>query len=78
MPGNNCYAHGAIEPLPMDMLDAMSVHAKMSLTHSIVTHILKHVNNMGSSASGIGNNKSVVYFLDKHMRRIGGLSVPAY
>ena len=61
MPGNNCYAHGATEPLPMDMLDAMSVHAKMSLTHSIVTHILKHVNNMGSSASGIGNNKSVVY-----------------
>ena len=22
MPGNNCFAHGAIEPLPMDILDA--------------------------------------------------------
>ena len=61
MPGNSCFAHGAIEPLPMDILDAMSVHAKMSLTHSIVTHILKHVNNMGSSTSSGGSNKNVVY-----------------
>ena len=61
MPGNNCFAYAAIEPLPMDMLDAMSVHAKMSLTHSIVTHILKHVNNMGSSSSGIGSTKSGSY-----------------
>ena len=61
MPGNNCFAHGATEPLPMDMLDAMSVHAKMSLTHSIVTHISKHVNNMGSSNSGSGGAKNLVY-----------------
>ena len=58
MPGNNCFAHGAAEPLPMDVLDAMSVHAKMSLTHSIVTHIIRHVNQMGSSA---GNAKNMVF-----------------
>ena len=33
-----------IQPLPMDILDSLSVHSKMSLIHSIVTHILKQVN----------------------------------
>ena len=65
MPGNNCFAHGATEPLPMDTLDSMSVHAKMSLTHSIVTHVVKHVNQMSSSTGagggGSGISKSNVF-----------------
>ena len=37
-----------IQPLPMDILDSLSVHSKMSLIHSIVTHILKQVRHRGS------------------------------
>lgn len=45
MPGKNCTAYSPTEPLSMDILDAMSVHAKMSLTHSIVNHMSKQVSN---------------------------------
>ena len=43
MPGTNCVAANPVQPLPMDLLDSLSVHSKMSLIHSIVTHILKQV-----------------------------------
>ncbi|TRY72734.1 hypothetical protein TCAL_11188 [Tigriopus californicus] len=43
MPGRNCLANGATEPLSMDILDALSVHSKMSLIHSIVTFIGKQI-----------------------------------
>jgi mediator of RNA polymerase II transcription subunit 23 len=41
MPGNNCSAGGPTAPLSMDILDALTVHAKMSLIHNIVTHVIK-------------------------------------
>ena len=50
MPGTNCMAANPVQPLPMELLDSLSVHSKMSLIHSIVTHILKqvrrHINTM--------------------------------
>ena len=40
IPGSiNLKACGAIVPLSMELLDHMSVHAKMSLTHSISSHM---------------------------------------
>ena len=45
MPGSNCVAAAPVQPLPMELLDSLSVHAKMSLIHSIVTHILKQVSD---------------------------------
>ncbi|XP_040568431.2 LOW QUALITY PROTEIN: mediator of RNA polymerase II transcription subunit 23 [Lepeophtheirus salmonis] len=39
-----------IEPLPMETLDCLSVHVKMSLIHSIVTHIQKQVSNKTNTA----------------------------
>ena len=46
MPGTNCLAANPVQPLPMDLLDSLSVHSKMSLIHSIVTHILKQVSRL--------------------------------
>ena len=43
MPGANCVAASPVQPLPMELLDSLSVHSKMSLLHSIVSHILKQV-----------------------------------
>ena len=43
MPGINCFAYAPTAPLSMDILDAMSVHAKMRVTHSIVNAINKHI-----------------------------------
>ena len=59
MPGTKCVAAPPVTPLPMEVnfcflqnrssdrfiqvLDSLSVHSKMSLIHSIVTHILKQV-----------------------------------
>ena len=47
MPGSNCVAAAPVQPLPMELLDSLSVHSKMSLIHSIVTNILKQVNHHG-------------------------------
>ncbi|KAI5729263.1 hypothetical protein M8J76_000799 [Diaphorina citri] len=38
---NPALAHGPTVPLSMHILDALTVHAKMSLIHSIVTHVIK-------------------------------------
>ncbi len=43
LPGPRCFAAAPTEPLPMALLDSMSVHTKISLVHGIVQHILKHV-----------------------------------
>jgi len=43
MPGTNCVSALPCPPIHMQVLDSLSVHAKMSLIHSIVTHILKQV-----------------------------------
>ena len=43
-------ATGLIEPLSMNMLDSLSVHAKMSLIHHIVTHINKQITTKSSVA----------------------------
>ena len=58
MPGTKCVAAPPVTPLSMEVgfyllgvdgehflqvLDSLSVHSKMSLIHSIVTHILKQV-----------------------------------
>jgi len=50
MPGTACVAAGPTAPLPMDLLDSLSVHSKMSLIHSIVTHIIKQVPTKSSVA----------------------------
>ena len=49
MPGTNCVAANPVQPLPMELLDSLSVHSKMSLIHSIVTHILKQVRMVHSN-----------------------------
>ncbi|XP_011947079.1 PREDICTED: mediator of RNA polymerase II transcription subunit 23 isoform X5 [Cercocebus atys] len=41
LPGTNCMASGSITPLPMNLLDSLTVHAKMSLIHSIATRVIK-------------------------------------
>ncbi|GAB6022180.1 Mediator of RNA polymerase II transcription subunit 23 [Chamberlinius hualienensis] len=41
LPGTNCFANGPTQPLSMNVLDSLTVHAKMSLIHNIVTHIVK-------------------------------------
>lgn len=41
MPGANCMANGPTQPLSMNVLDSLTVHAKMSLIHNIVTHVIK-------------------------------------
>ncbi len=50
MPGKNCSALAPTLPMPMDVLDAMSVHAKMSVTHSIVAIISKHITSKTAHA----------------------------
>lgn len=45
-PGFNCVSSSPVQPLPMELLDSLSVHSKMSLIHSIVTHILKQVTQL--------------------------------
>ncbi|XP_043213331.1 mediator of RNA polymerase II transcription subunit 23-like isoform X1 [Amphibalanus amphitrite] len=39
MPGTNCTASAPTQPLSMAMLDSLTIHAKMSLIHSISHHI---------------------------------------
>uniref|UniRef100_A0A673KK54 Mediator of RNA polymerase II transcription subunit 23 n=1 Tax=Sinocyclocheilus rhinocerous TaxID=307959 RepID=A0A673KK54_9TELE len=41
LPGTNCMASGSVTPLPMNLLDSLTVHAKMSLIHSIATRVIK-------------------------------------
>ncbi|CAB1340254.1 unnamed protein product [Coregonus sp. 'balchen'] len=41
LPGTNCTASGSVTPLPMNLLDSLTVHAKMSLIHSIATRVIK-------------------------------------
>uniref|UniRef100_W5KU24 Mediator of RNA polymerase II transcription subunit 23 n=1 Tax=Astyanax mexicanus TaxID=7994 RepID=W5KU24_ASTMX len=41
LPGTNCIACGSVTPLPMNLLDSLTVHAKMSLIHSIATRVIK-------------------------------------
>ncbi|KAG8510882.1 Mediator of RNA polymerase II transcription subunit 23, partial [Galemys pyrenaicus] len=41
LPGTSCNASGSITPLPMNLLDSLTVHAKMSLIHSIATRVIK-------------------------------------
>ena len=49
MAGSNIQAFAATNPLSMDLLDMMSVHSKMSLTHSIVTSMCKQVSTIVQS-----------------------------
>uniref|UniRef100_A0A8C1XQ15 Mediator of RNA polymerase II transcription subunit 23 n=1 Tax=Cyprinus carpio TaxID=7962 RepID=A0A8C1XQ15_CYPCA len=41
LPGTNCMASGSVTPLPMNLLDSLTVHTKMSLIHSIATRVIK-------------------------------------
>ena len=41
MPGLNCVALGSTTPLSMTLLDALTIHVKMSLLHNIGQHISK-------------------------------------
>ncbi|XP_036269374.1 mediator of RNA polymerase II transcription subunit 23 isoform X7 [Pipistrellus kuhlii] len=41
LPGTSCLASASITPLPMNLLDSLTVHAKMSLIHSIATRVIK-------------------------------------
>ncbi|KAG1666788.1 Mediator of RNA polymerase II transcription subunit 23 [Nymphon striatum] len=49
MPGN-CMAGGPTQPLSVEMLDSLTVHAKMSLIHNIVTQIIKLAQTKSSLA----------------------------
>ncbi|XP_013404828.1 mediator of RNA polymerase II transcription subunit 23 [Lingula anatina] len=49
LPGN-ITASAPSEPLPMDKLDSLTVHAKMSLIHSIVTRVIKHAHTKNTVA----------------------------
>lgn len=40
-------------PLSMVTLDSLTVHAKMSLIHSIVSHIMKQAQNKNTAAASI-------------------------
>uniref|UniRef100_A0A8C5NER4 Mediator of RNA polymerase II transcription subunit 23 n=1 Tax=Gouania willdenowi TaxID=441366 RepID=A0A8C5NER4_GOUWI len=50
LPGTNCMASGTVTPLPMNLLDSLSVHAKMSLIHSIATRVIKLAHSKSSNA----------------------------
>uniref|UniRef100_T1J7Z5 Mediator of RNA polymerase II transcription subunit 23 n=1 Tax=Strigamia maritima TaxID=126957 RepID=T1J7Z5_STRMM len=50
MPGPNCFANGPTQPLSMSFLDSLTVHAKMSLIHNIVTHVVKLAQTKSSLA----------------------------
>jgi mediator of RNA polymerase II transcription subunit 23 len=39
--GSQCLASGPTQPLSMALLDSLTVHAKMSLIHGIVTKVVK-------------------------------------
>ncbi|KAK7906948.1 hypothetical protein WMY93_015560 [Mugilogobius chulae] len=41
LPGTKCMASGSVSPLAMHLLDSLTVHAKMSLIHSIATRVIK-------------------------------------
>lgn len=41
LPVANSMANGPTTPLSMAVLDSLTVHSKMSLIHSIVTHVIK-------------------------------------
>uniref|UniRef100_UPI00358E3817 mediator of RNA polymerase II transcription subunit 23 isoform X2 n=1 Tax=Myxine glutinosa TaxID=7769 RepID=UPI00358E3817 len=41
LPGSSSMASGSTTPLPMNLLDSLTVHAKMSLIHSIATRVIK-------------------------------------
>lgn len=44
---NAALANGPITPLSMSVLDSLTVHAKMSLIHSIVSHVIKSAQSKG-------------------------------
>ncbi|XP_068198883.1 mediator of RNA polymerase II transcription subunit 23 isoform X3 [Antennarius striatus] len=50
LPGTNCMASGSVTPLPMNLLDSLTVHAKMSLIHSIATRVIKLAHAKSSNA----------------------------
>ncbi|XP_068610263.1 mediator of RNA polymerase II transcription subunit 23 [Brachionichthys hirsutus] len=50
LPGIKCMASGSVTPLPMNLLDSLTVHAKMSLIHSIATKVIKLANAKSSNA----------------------------
>nr|DBA26664.1 TPA: hypothetical protein GDO54_010895 [Pyxicephalus adspersus] len=50
LPGTNCIASGSTTPLPMNLLDSLTVHAKMSLIHSIATRVIKLAHTKSSQA----------------------------
>ena len=47
--GSNCIASGPTVPLSMSVLDSLTVHAKMSLIHSIVTSVIKQAQGKGGT-----------------------------
>ena len=53
MPGYNCVAAAPVYPLPMEILDSLTVHAKISLIHAIVSHILKQTKNSVALSPGM-------------------------
>ncbi|TRY84462.1 hypothetical protein DNTS_035817 [Danionella cerebrum] len=50
LPGSNCIASGSVTPLPMSLLDSLTVHAKMSLIHSIATRVIKLAHTKSTQA----------------------------
>ncbi|ELT94621.1 hypothetical protein CAPTEDRAFT_178592 [Capitella teleta] len=50
LPGN-ITASAPTQPLPMSMLDSLTVHAKMSLIHSIVTRVIRLAQNKSNAVA---------------------------
>lgn len=50
MPGINCVALGSTSPLSITLLDALTVHVKMSLVHNITQHIQKQAQHKSGVA----------------------------
>ncbi|CAH0390346.1 unnamed protein product [Bemisia tabaci] len=50
LPNNAALSNGPTTPLSMSILDSLTVHSKMSLIHSIVTHVIKLAQSKSSMA----------------------------
>ena len=50
MPGVNCVAHGATVPLPMELIDTLSMHVKLNLIQNIFVYITKQAHNKSTIA----------------------------
>ncbi|XP_014671221.1 PREDICTED: mediator of RNA polymerase II transcription subunit 23-like [Priapulus caudatus] len=56
MPGQNCIAEGPAQPLPITLLDSLTVHTKLSFINGVVVHIIQ----LASSKSPLALSPALV------------------